>query len=85
MIYMSLYGFLPVFLLCQSWGTCIPRPPGFAPMQKTTDAGCFSQDVCFVTNLKPLVRLAAHQQHISHIHRAYDYLGPFGVLWVHMA
>ena len=22
---------------------------------------------------------------ISHIHRAYDYLGPFGVLWVHMA
>ena len=22
---------------------------------------------------------------ISHVHRAYDYLGPFGVLWVHMA
>ena len=22
---------------------------------------------------------------ISHVHWAYDYLGPFGVLWVHMA
>ena len=22
---------------------------------------------------------------ISHVHRAYDYLGPLGVLWVHMA
>ena len=22
---------------------------------------------------------------ISHVHRAYDYFGPFGVLWVHMA
>ena len=21
---------------------------------------------------------------ISHVHRAYDYSGPFGVLWVHM-
>ena len=23
--------------------------------------------------------------YISHVHRAYDYLGPFGVPWVHMA
>ena len=23
--------------------------------------------------------------YISHVHWAYDYLGPFGVLWVHMA
>ena len=23
--------------------------------------------------------------YILHVHRAYDYLGPFGVLWVHMA
>ena len=23
--------------------------------------------------------------YISHVHLAYDYLGPFGVLWVHMA
>ena len=23
--------------------------------------------------------------YISHVHEAYDYLGPFGVLWVHMA
>ena len=22
---------------------------------------------------------------ISHVHRAYDYSGPFGILWVHMA
>ena len=22
---------------------------------------------------------------LAHVHRAYDYLGPFGVLWVHMA
>ena len=22
---------------------------------------------------------------ISHVHQAYDYLGPFGILWVHMA
>ena len=23
--------------------------------------------------------------YISHVQRAYNYLGPFGVLWVHMA
>ena len=24
-------------------------------------------------------------EYIFHVHWAYDYLGPFGVLWVHMA
>ena len=27
--------------------------------------------------------LNKRNQRTSHVHRAYDYLGPFGVLWVH--